>query len=84
MNRCSNNLGDNHMPVRATPTVSRLCVALLAALALPALAQESTQTETSTVSKTLDKVMVTGSRLKRTDVEEALPITIVQKAEIDA
>ena len=72
------------MPVRATPTASRLCVALLAALALPALAQESTQTETSTVSKTLDKVMVTGSRLKRTDVEEALPITIVQKAEIDA
>lgn len=72
------------MPVRATPTVSRLCVALLAALALPALAQESTQTETSTVSKTLDKVSVTGSRIKRAETEEALPITSFTKQQIDA
>lgn len=74
------------MPVRATPTASRLCVALLAALALPALAQEAEPATQGTgeAVKNLDKVMVTGSRLKRTDVEEALPVTILEKADIEA
>ena len=34
--------------------------------------------------QTLDKVRVTGSAIKRTDVETALPITVIQKAQIEA
>ncbi len=34
--------------------------------------------------QTLDKVRVTGSAIKRTDVEAALPITVIQKAQIEA
>lgn len=57
-----------------------LCAALLAAIAAPVAAQEAGQPATTT----LDKVSVTGSRIKRTDVEAALPVTIVKKEEIDA
>ncbi|MEG3048934.1 MAG: TonB-dependent receptor plug domain-containing protein, partial [Thermomonas sp.] len=74
------------MPATTKPIVHRLCAALLVALAAPVAvhAQEaSTTTDTPSV-KTLDRMMVTGSRIKRTDYEAALPITIVQKAEIDA
>ncbi|MFT3755435.1 MAG: TonB-dependent receptor [Pseudoxanthomonas sp.] len=48
-------------------------------MATPVAAQQAEQTTT-----TLDKVSVTGSRIKRTDVEAALPVTIIQKQEIDA
>ncbi|QIL21115.1 TonB-dependent receptor [Thermomonas sp. HDW16] len=72
------------MSVRAVPNVHRLTLALLAALALPAVAQESSTTDKTDKVKTFEQVTVTGSRLKRTDIEEALPVTIIQKAEIDA
>jgi len=74
------------MRVRAVPNLHRLALALLAALALPAAAQESAPQSASQdgTVKTLDQVTVTGSRIKRTDVEAALPVTIIQKAEIDA
>jgi len=61
------------------PRLNLLCAGLLAAIAMPALAQEQAPADT----KTLDKVNVTGSRIKRTDVEAALPVTIIQKAEIE-
>ena len=74
------------MPVRAVPNVHRLTLALLAALALPAFAQESAAQADATgkAVKTLDRMTVTGSRIKRTDYEAALPITVIQKDEIDA
>ena len=74
------------MPAKTTPVVHRLCAALLAALAVPlaAQAQEASTTSDTSSVKTLDRMTVTGSRIKRTDLEEALPITIIQKAEIDA
>lgn len=73
------------MPAKTTPVVHRLCAALLVALAAPATvqAQEAATPGTPSV-KTLDRMTVTGSRIKRTDYEAALPITIIQKAEIDA
>ncbi|MFT4178975.1 MAG: TonB-dependent receptor [Thermomonas sp.] len=65
-----------------------LCVAVLAAIAVPAMAQQadapSNDTPSKEVTTTLDKVSVTGSRIKRTELEEALPITIIQKQEIEA
>ena len=74
------------MPVRAVPNVHRLTLALLAALALPAFAQEaSAQTDASGKSvKNLDRMTVTGSRIKRAEIEQALPITSITKEQIDA
>lgn len=74
------------MPAKTTPVVHRLCAALLVALAAPVAvhAQEAATTSETPSVKTLDRMTVTGSRIKRTDYEAALPITIVQKAEIDA
>ena len=64
----------------------RLSLALLAALTMPVMAQQADPKDSSTDSKvkTLDRMTVTGSRIQRTDVETALPITIIQRAEIDA
>ena len=75
------------MPVRTTPAVNRLCAALLAALAvpaLPAMAQEAASKDPKPAVKTLDQVTVTGSRIKRVEIEQALPITSITKQEIDA
>ena len=74
------------MPAKTTPVVHRLCAALLVALAAPvaAQAQEASKTPDTPSVKTLDQVTVTGSRIKRTDYEAALPITIIQKTEIEA
>lgn len=75
------------MPVRTTPATHRLCAALLAALAvpaLPAMAQEATSKDAKPAVKTLDQVTVTGSRIKRAEIEQALPITSFTKAQIDA
>jgi len=34
-------------------------------------------------TSTLDAITVTGSRIKRTQVETALPVTVIQKQEIE-
>ncbi|MEO6102480.1 MAG: TonB-dependent receptor [Pseudoxanthomonas sp.] len=76
---------------------SPLTLALATALLLPAgtaLAQDSAQdkdkdakseqTDTSKgKAKTLDKVTVVGSRIKRTDVEGPTPVTIISKEDIE-
>lgn len=75
------------MRIRQDLRLNLLCAALLAAIAAPAVAQEAESpppSSSSTTTTTLDKVTVTGSRIKRTDVEAALPVTIIQKQEIDA
>ena len=66
------------MPANTTPVVHRLCAALLVALAAPvaAQAQEASKTPDTPSVKTLDQITVTGSRIKRTDYEAALPITL--------
>lgn len=65
-----------------SPVPRCLAVAIALGLSAPVFAQSET-TEQAT-SRALDSVTVTGSRIKRTDVETALPITIIQKAEIEA
>ena len=67
---------------------SRLCAAVLAALlpaALPALAQDASTTTTSTDqnAKTLDRVTVTGSRIKQTDKVTSKPVFIINREMID-
>ena len=47
--------------------------------AVPAFAQETEES-----AATLDTIEVTGSRIKRADVEGALPITVINRAQIDA
>ncbi|KAF1718566.1 TonB-dependent receptor [Pseudoxanthomonas yeongjuensis] len=47
-----------------------------------AFAQEATDTEQE--AKTLDRVEVTGSRLKRAEIEGAVPVTVIDRASIDA
>ena len=62
------------------PRLNLLCAGLLIAIAAPAMAQEQGATD----AKTLDRVSVTGSRIKRTEIEAALPVTVIQKAQIEA
>jgi len=47
-----------------------------------AFAQESGSTESE--AKTLDRIEVTGSRIKRADLEGAVPVTVIDRAAIDA
>jgi iron complex outermembrane receptor protein len=66
-----------------------LCCASLFTLALPAMAQQVSgnagrEQVAEGETKTLDAVTVTGTRIRRTDVEAALPIMVVRKEEIEA
>ncbi len=69
------------MSARFLPQLCLLCAVLLLAFAspTPAQAQQAPEEEPTT----LDRVSVTGTRIKRTDVEEELPITVIQKEEIE-
>ncbi|MBW3550406.1 MAG: hypothetical protein KY442_06135, partial [Proteobacteria bacterium] len=46
-----------------------------------AVAQDA---ETGAEATTLDRIEVTGSRIKRAAIEGALPITVIDRAEIEA
>lgn len=73
------------MSASKLPRLHLLCAAIIAAVAFPAMAQQSTDPGTPAEPgvKTLDRLTVTGSRIKRLEVEEALPITSVTREEID-
>lgn len=59
-----------------------LVAGLAAAVVAPAaFAQEAESTEEA---KTLDRIEVTGSRLKRADIEGAVPVIVIDRAAIDA
>src|SRR3546814_4434869 len=51
-----------------------------------AFAQDQDQDQESTASETttLDRIEVTGSRLKRAEIEGAMPVKIIDRATIDA
>ena len=81
------------MSVRNSRALKRnhLCAALIAALVLPAgaaLAQDAaSQTEQKTENQqgtaTLDKVTVTGSRIKRAEIEGPAPVTVITADDIE-
>ncbi|MFY2762936.1 TonB-dependent receptor plug domain-containing protein [Arenimonas sp. MALMAid1274] len=57
-----------------------LAGAASAFVTLPAFAQETTEDDAAT----LDVVEVTGSRLKRAEIEGAVPVVVIDRAQIDA
>jgi iron complex outermembrane recepter protein len=59
-----------------------LCMAI-AGFGSPAFAQQSEQSDT-TASEKVEKIEITGSRIKRINIEGSLPVTIISRAEIDA
>ncbi|WP_162408271.1 TonB-dependent receptor plug domain-containing protein [Pseudoxanthomonas daejeonensis] len=59
-----------------------LVAGLAAAVVAPAaFAQDATE---DAEAKTLDRIEVTGSRLKRADIEGAVPVIVIDRASIDA
>lgn len=59
-----------------------LPIAIACALtALPVAAQETPEDDTP---QTLDRLTVTGSRIRRADIEGAVPLTVIDRAAIDA
>ncbi len=74
------------MPIRNKNSMKlkKLVLALaVAGVGSQAWAQEAGGSG-DTSAKTLDAVQVTGSRIKRTDVEATLPVTVIQKEQIQA
>lgn len=63
---------------------SALSVAIAMALSGTAVAQESQSAQQGESARTLDRVRVTGSNIRRTDIEAALPITVIDRAQIEA
>src|SRR5690606_39392064 len=50
-----------------------------------AFAQDQGQDQEATSdTTTLDRIEVTGSRLKRAEIEGAMPVTVIDRAQIDA
>lgn len=70
------------MPASATLRANRLCAALFAVMALPAVAQDTANQAPDGVD-TLDRIAVTGTRIKRSEAEESLPITAITREKID-
>ena len=68
------------MPVRIHHTP--LSAALALALALPAYAQEASPPAAQEETTTLDRISVTGSRIKRAEVEGPAPVVVVTAEEI--
>ena len=65
-----------------------LALALAAAMLLPApavLAQsdDDDDTQTSQEERELDKVVVTGSRIKRAEIEGPAPVTVISRAQLE-
>jgi iron complex outermembrane recepter protein len=49
-----------------------------------AFAQEDSEQTSTTSASSLDRVTVTGSRIKRADIEGALPVVVIDRAQLDA
>ncbi|HEY1033791.1 MAG TPA: TonB-dependent receptor plug domain-containing protein, partial [Pseudoxanthomonas sp.] len=72
------------MPARsASLKPSHLAAAIVLGLAIPGVSLAQDATTTRGDARTLDTVTVTGSRIKRTEVEAQLPVTVLQKERID-
>ena len=82
--RCHRATTSFPLPHSRAPLVRALAVALLMATACAAQAQEAPTTEGAESTRTLDSVVVTGSRIRRVDAETANPVTIIGREAIEA
>jgi iron complex outermembrane receptor protein len=75
------------MSIRRSFRSHRLCTALFAALsalaAQSAVAQDAPADAPDRKADTLDHVTITGTRIRRTDVEDALPVTTLDRQQIE-
>lgn len=69
--------------MRLSPIAAALQLALIA-LAAPAIAQQTAGTAPAPQDEELERVVVTGSRVPRAEVEGPAPVTVVTAAEIRA
>ncbi|HET9050016.1 MAG TPA: TonB-dependent receptor [Chiayiivirga sp.] len=70
--------------VRAGLVVGAFGVLSLGAVSAQAQDQDQAQTQQATdKAQTLDRIEVTGSRLKRADIEGATPVIVIDRAQID-
>lgn len=60
-----------------------LFVGMASMLSGNALAQDQAQGEKKTEAKNLDTVTVTGSRIKRAEIEGALPVTVISRQDLE-
>jgi len=72
------------MKASSTPLLPLLAAALLAAPALPAQTAPAAAPESAAPTLKLENFSVTGSFLKRVDEEQTLPLTTLQRDDIDA
>ncbi|MEG1678583.1 MAG: TonB-dependent receptor plug domain-containing protein, partial [Stenotrophomonas sp.] len=66
------------MYLKSTPLCSAITLALLGSCSLTAFAQDANETTT-----TLDRVEITGSRIRQANVETAQPVIALSRAEIE-
>ena len=66
------------MYLKSTPLCSAITLALLGSCSLTAFAQDANETTT-----TLDRVEITGSRIRQASVETAQPVIALSRAEIE-
>jgi iron complex outermembrane recepter protein len=71
------------MSASAKRCINHVCAALLAVMALPVAAQNATSPPAADKVETLDRIAVTGTRIKRAEAEESLPITSFSREKID-
>ena len=73
----------NRLPKRGALAAAILAGLVAPCLALAQVAPADRGTPGASAARTLDAVTVTGSRIKRTEVEAQLPVTVFQKERID-
>jgi iron complex outermembrane receptor protein len=70
--------------LKKLPTAIKFAMFVGAASLASGNAFAQDQAEEEQEAKTLDRIEVTGSRVKRADIEGALPVTVIDRATIDA
>jgi len=71
------------MKIRRNPIASAIKIALYSGLIASAAMTSTAYAQEEESTEKLDKVTVTGSRIKRSDVEGALPVTVITREQIE-
>ncbi len=75
----------NTYPLRRAVRLALLPASIIAALgALPAYAQTQEEDQSAEETTEMEVMVVTGSRIRRADVEGALPVTVIDRDQIES